>query len=192
MAIEILRYVAAGSGDTLELLDQRELPRSEVWLSLGNATEVAEAIRSMAVRGAPAIGIVAAFGMALAAKRGERLEEADSVLRASRPTAVNLFWALDRIKGAWGGGYEAILAEARAIHTEDIAMNERMGVHGASLIRDGDGIVTICNTGACHRWPRNGTWRHPNGPRSGQEDPCLQLRDQAPTARAAPDGFRTA
>src|SRR5262245_19276870 len=84
-------------GDRLKMLDQRVLPGREEWLHLKSSADVAEAIRDMAVRGAPAIGVAAGYGMALAALYGESRAEADAALRASRPTAVNLFWALDRI-----------------------------------------------------------------------------------------------
>lgn len=133
------------TGEYLSLLDQRLLPHQEVWLELRSSGEVAAAIRDMAVRGAPAIGIAAAFGMALAVHHGEDLGQADAVLRASRPTAVNLFWALDRLKGITPG---AILDEAEAIEREDLEMNQAIGRHGAELVPMGARILTICNTGA--------------------------------------------
>lgn len=132
----------------LVMLDQRLLPNQEVWLTLRTADEVAAAIRDMAVRGAPAIGVAAAYGMALAARNGADLAEADSVLRASRPTAVNLFWALDRIAALADKSPDAVLAEARAIEREDVAMNESIGRHGADLLPDGARVLTVCNTGA--------------------------------------------
>ena len=132
-------------GELLRLLDQRELPHREVWLELRTSGEVAAAIRDMAVRGAPAIGIAAAYGMALAVHHGEDLAAADAVLRASRPTAVNLFWALDRLKSVPTGG---VLDEAEAIEREDLEMNRAIGRHGAELVPQGSRILTICNTGA--------------------------------------------
>jgi len=132
-------------GELLRLLDQRELPHREVWLELRTSGEVAAAIRDMAVRGAPAIGIAAAYGMALAVHHGEDLAAADAVLRASRPTAVNLFWALDRLKSVPPGG---VLDEAEAIEREDLEMNRAIGRHGAELVPQGARILTICNTGA--------------------------------------------
>ncbi|MBX3096377.1 MAG: S-methyl-5-thioribose-1-phosphate isomerase [Fimbriimonadaceae bacterium] len=131
------------------MLDQRRLPHQEVWLELHSWFEVAEAIRNMTVRGAPAIGIAAAFGMALAVRHGEDREVADRGLRASRPTAVNLFIALDRIKNVPDS---EVLQEAQAIEAEDLAINEAIGQHGLRFlneIRPGPKrILTICNTGA--------------------------------------------
>ncbi|RYG47322.1 S-methyl-5-thioribose-1-phosphate isomerase [bacterium] len=136
------------AGDRLRLLDQRGLPHREEWLDLHNADEVATAIRDMAVRGAPAIGIAAAYGMALAAKNGDDLDVAKTVLAQSRPTAVNLFWALDRIASLTDRSPEAILLEARRIEAEDLAMNLAIGEHGAVLVEDGWNVLTVCNTGA--------------------------------------------
>lgn len=154
-------------GDHLAMLDQRRLPHEEVWLELRTPGEVADAIRDMAVRGAPAIGVAAAYGMVLAAKKapsssggdatcaedegvagGERgLSVAREDLASSRPTAVNLFWALDRVSRA-GNTLEAILAEAQAIEREDLEMNLRIGENGATLVPDNAQVLTICNTGS--------------------------------------------
>lgn len=136
------------TGDTLRMLDQRVLPHREVWLELRSSVEVAQAIREMAVRGAPAIGVAAAYGMALAASGGENLDEARSVLAASRPTAVNLFWALDRMMALDDRTPEALAAEARTIELEDLQMNLAIGHHGAKLVPDRARILTICNTGS--------------------------------------------
>lgn len=136
------------NGDSILMLDQRVLPHHENWLRLETSTEVAAAIREMAVRGAPAIGVAAAYGMALASLKGEDLNAADAVLRASRPTAVNLFWALDRLRPLHGSGPGPLLQEAQAIEAEDLAMNRAIGRHGAELVPEGAGILTICNTGA--------------------------------------------
>ena len=135
----------------LLLLDQRELPGRELWLRLTSAAEVAGAIRDMAVRGAPAIGIAAAYGAAMDGATPEGI----ALLRASRPTAVNLFWALDRIERVndqepYPGAYrEKLLQEARRIEAEDLVMNKAIGANGAAAI-PGENleIVTICNTGA--------------------------------------------
>jgi len=127
----------------LELLDQRLLPEQKKYLPCRSAAEVAAAIRDMVVRGAPAIGCAAAFGMALEAKRGGDLQAARTLLAASRPTAVNLFWALERMQGAADPE-----AEARAIFEEDIAANLAMGRLGAALVPDGARIMTHCNAGA--------------------------------------------
>ena len=130
------------------MLDQRVLPGREDWIRLSNSLEVAASIRDMAGRGAPAIGVAAAYGMALAALKGEDLSQADEVLRASRPTAVNLFWALDRLKPFHQSGFDRLLSEAKNIEREDLAMNQAIGRHGAELVPQGAGILTICNTGA--------------------------------------------
>jgi methylthioribose-1-phosphate isomerase len=130
------------------MLDQRILPTRVEWLSFDSADEVAKGIRDMVVRGAPAIGIAAAYGMALAALHGSDLLAADQVLRHSRPTAVNLFWALDRIKHLGSSTFESILAEAISIEREDLEMNLAMGEFGANLIGENWNIMTICNTGA--------------------------------------------
>ena len=135
MVVEPLRW----KGDRLELLDQRALPDKTVYISCRSAAEVAQAIRDMVVRGAPAIGCAAAFGIVLS----KASREAYEVLAQSRPTAVNLFWALERMKKA-----KDLEAEAIAIYEEDIANNRAMGKLGAMLIRDGARIMTHCNTGA--------------------------------------------
>ena len=123
------------------LLDQRRLPDEEVELECRSAAEVAEAIRSLAIRGAPAIGVAAAYGYALAAEAGEDLAKAERVLRASRPTAVNLGWALDRM-------LEDPSAEhARAIHREEVERCRRLAEHAASLFFPGTRALTHCNTG---------------------------------------------
>lgn len=131
--------------DALLLLDQRELPHRETWLRLADWQSVAQAITDMAVRGAPAIGIAAAYGLALGA---EDFEAARAGLAASRPTAVNLCWALDRIAALPYRDFATILAEAMAIEREDEEMNRRIGEHGAALVPDGARVVTICNTGS--------------------------------------------
>ncbi len=150
--------------DKLKLLDQRLLPAQEVYNDYEVPETVAQAITDMVVRGAPAIGITAAYGVVLAARRRlaegsadliARLEPDFAHLAAARPTAVNLAWALERMgrklhaipEGADVEG--ALLAEARAIHDEDIAANQKMGELGAALIEEsGYGILTHCNTGS--------------------------------------------
>ncbi len=129
------------------MLDQRELPLREEWLSLATWQEVADAIRTMAVRGAPAIGVAAAYGMALACASGADRQAARGGLAASRPTAVNLFWALDVVDGVpWRP--EAVLAAAKQIEADDLAMNHAIGEHGAVLVPQGASVLTICNTGS--------------------------------------------
>jgi methylthioribose-1-phosphate isomerase len=136
------------TGDALELLDQRHLPHRAEWLRLTTHAEVAEAIREMAVRGAPAIGIAAAYGLALAARRGENLAEVGAELRATRPTAVNLARAVDRVVARGTDNPDEVLSEAMAIEQEDLAMNRAIGEHGATWIKNGFRVLTICNTGA--------------------------------------------
>ena len=126
-------------GDRLELLDQRLLPEKIVYVACRSAAEVAQAIRDMVVRGAPAIGCAAAFGVVLA----KGAPEAYEVLRKSRPTAVNLFWALERMKKA-----QDLEKEALAIYEEDLAANRAIGRIGAELIRERARVMTHCNTGA--------------------------------------------
>jgi len=137
-------------GDHLRLLDQRLLPREERWMDCRTAADVTQAIRDLVVRGAPAIGIAAAWGVVLAAQQGEPLDAALATLRAARPTAVNLMWALDRMKQriAAGADAAALAVEAQAIQDEDLAANRHMGELGASLIAPGSGVLTHCNTGS--------------------------------------------
>jgi methylthioribose-1-phosphate isomerase len=137
-------------GDRLRLLDQRRLPAEEIWFDSVNSDDVTRAIRDLAVRGAPAIGIAAAWGVVLAAKGGEDLAKAMATLRAARPTAVNLMWALDRMKARVDAGADAVAleAEAQAIQDEDLAANRHMGELGAALIEAGSHVMTHCNTGS--------------------------------------------
>lgn len=147
-------------GEALRLLDQRVLPLRTEFVTCATADEVATAIRNLTVRGAPAIGIAAAYGVALAARsladrstgrvHAAALREAFAVLRASRPTAVNLFWALDRMARVLGDSVSAdvLESEAIAIEREDLAANRHMGELGAGLIAPGSGVLTHCNTGS--------------------------------------------
>ncbi|MCK9537809.1 S-methyl-5-thioribose-1-phosphate isomerase [Dokdonella sp.] len=137
-------------GDHLCLLDQRRLPLEETYIDCRSAADVGRAIGELAVRGAPAIGIAAAWGVVLAAQAGAEVERAIAALRATRPTAVNLMWALDRMRRALAGGADAaaLAHEARAIQDEDLAANRRMGALGADLIAPGSGVLTHCNTGS--------------------------------------------
>jgi methylthioribose-1-phosphate isomerase len=123
------------------LLDQRRLPDAEVELECRSAAEVAEAIRTLAIRGAPAIGVAAAYGLALAALRGEDLAEAERVLAASRPTAVNLFWALAHMRS------DPTQERARALHAEEVDRCKRMSAHAAELFGPGTRALTHCNAG---------------------------------------------
>ncbi|RMH80716.1 MAG: S-methyl-5-thioribose-1-phosphate isomerase [Acidobacteria bacterium] len=134
-------------GSHLQLLDQRELPEREVWLDLKDYRKVAEAIKNMAVRGAPAIGCVAAYGFVLGIKQGHEPTEVYRTLRETRPTAYNLFWALDRVMKALKEGGD-VEGEAVKIEEEDYRANRRMGEIGKELIPKGARVLTHCNTGA--------------------------------------------
>jgi methylthioribose-1-phosphate isomerase len=144
----------------LRLLDQRLLPARETYLLLNDAPAVAQAIADLVVRGAPAIGIAAAYGVVLSARRHLQVAPAGwraavladiETLAAARPTAVNLVWALTRMRAvldATGDAPVAALLEvARRIHADDIRANRRMGDAGAALIRPGEAVLTYCNTG---------------------------------------------
>jgi len=128
-------------GPAVVLLDQRRLPDEIVEMRCATAADVAEAIREMAVRGAPAIGIAAAYGMALAALRGDDLAEAEAALAASRPTAVNLPWALAQLRE------EPTPERARALHEQEVERCRRMAAHAAELFRPGTRALTHCNAG---------------------------------------------
>ena len=132
----------------LRLLDQRLLPQQESYIDCRSAEEVARAIRDMAVRGAPAIGIAAAFGLALDAARGAPYESAERVLAQSRPTAVNLRWVLERMRGLEDKSPDDLLTEALRIHAEDLEQNLKMAAFGAALLPRGARVLTHCNTGA--------------------------------------------
>jgi methylthioribose-1-phosphate isomerase len=161
MKVETLRW----TGNRLEMIDQRVLPAVFQYLAYDSAASVAEGIRSMVVRGAPAIGVAAAYGVALEALRLQERPEAKfqagmeagfEVLAASRPTAVNLFWALKRMHAVWDAMAaqtpaaiaRRLLAEAHEILAEDIRINKAMGAHGAALLADGARVLTHCNAGA--------------------------------------------
>jgi methylthioribose-1-phosphate isomerase len=150
--------------DQLRMIDQRLLPGQFVVVSLEDYQGVAEAIRTMVIRGAPAIGVAAAFGLALAACRSKaynrlelitELHQAELVLRASRPTAVNLAWGLNRMllaadqaSGTLDEIKERLVSEAQRIADEDVEINRRMALNGVQLIQDGDTIIHHCNTGS--------------------------------------------
>ncbi len=159
---EVLTPIVWSEGK-LRLLDQTLLPGDEVWLTIHDHRELADAIRSMRIRGAPAIGVAAAYGLALVAQASEakstsdlfeQLRAAAAELRSTRPTAVNLSWALDRVLAVAERTYDVesmrdtVVAEARAIAGQDIAGNERRGRYGAELLPDGVTILTHCNAGA--------------------------------------------
>jgi methylthioribose-1-phosphate isomerase len=147
-----LRPVLYDEGrDEVRLLDQRLLPGEESWLALGAADAVADAIRALAVRGAPAIGVAAAYGLAAEARRGASraaLDAAAGRLAAARPTAVNLAWAVERMRRRFGEAPAAVLREAHAIRDEDEAACRRIGALGAALVPERARILTHCNAGA--------------------------------------------
>ena len=128
--------------DAVVVLDQRRLPDEEVELRCASAAEVADAIRTLAVRGAPAIGVAAAYGLALAAERGEDLDAAYELLATSRPTAVNLRRALDELRD------DPTPERARALHEREVDRCRRMGAHAVGLVSPGSRLLTHCNTGA--------------------------------------------
>ena len=152
-------------GDRVRLLDQRRLPKEVRYLDCTDASSVAKAIRSMAIRGAPAIGVAAAMGIALAAQKIQSrrplvfykcMEEVCHRMRQTRPTAVNLFWAVDRMKKVLDQVHslgvekakKRLEEEAREICEEDIEANRKIGENGKILIHNGDGVLTHCNAGA--------------------------------------------
>jgi len=153
--------------DAIIMVDQRKLPAQEIYVRCRTAPEVAKAIRTMVIRGAPAIGVAAAYGIALGMKRstakGTRQFAVDfqktcDLMAGTRPTAVNLFWAIDRMKRAFAEGAQAgestdeliarLEREATAIHDEDVANCRAMGGHGAQIVPDGARVLTHCNAGA--------------------------------------------
>jgi len=152
-------------GDHIRILDQRRLPGEVRYLDCWDVSSVVKAIRTMAIRGAPAIGVAAAMGIALAAKKirshqpgvfHRSLEQVCQQMRQTRPTAVNLFWAIDRMKTILdrdrSHGIEEIKTrlkeEALRIYEEDVEVNRKIGENGKILIHDGDGVLTHCNAGA--------------------------------------------
>jgi methylthioribose-1-phosphate isomerase len=153
--------------DAIVMVDQRKLPAQELYVRCRTVPEVAKAIRTMVIRGAPAIGVAAAMGIALGMKRSTakgthqftvEFQRNCDLMAATRPTAVNLFWAIDRMKRAFAEGAQAgespqelatrLDREARAIHDEDVANCRAMGAHGAAMVSDGARILTHCNAGA--------------------------------------------
>jgi methylthioribose-1-phosphate isomerase len=153
--------------DMIVMVDQRKLPAQEVYVRCRTAPEVAKAIRTMVIRGAPAIGVAAAMGIALGMRRSTakgtnqfavEFQKLCDLMAATRPTAVNLFWAIDRMKRAFAAGAQAgespeeiakrLDREALAIHDEDVANCRAMGGHGAAMVPDGARVLTHCNAGA--------------------------------------------
>ncbi|WP_438316574.1 S-methyl-5-thioribose-1-phosphate isomerase [Candidatus Caldatribacterium sp. SIUC1] len=157
-------------GRMLRFLDQTRLPREEVYIETEDYRDVVEAIKALRIRGAPLIGVAAAYGVCLGAFEALKsddffafLREVDADLRATRPTAVNLFWALDRMQRIWLPGeseedwediVERLVEEAKTIDRENALLSERIARFGAGLLADGDRVLTHCNTGplACGGW----------------------------------------
>jgi len=153
--IETIQWTDSG----VVMIDQTRLPREEVYVTCTDHLEVAEAIRSMVIRGAPAIGVAAAMGIALGMQRADSVSQFDEIceaIRSTRPTAVNLFWAIQRMRSVFDelGGRELpeirerLVSEAIQIRLEDIAINQCIGKNGAALIPDGKTVLTHCNAGA--------------------------------------------
>jgi methylthioribose-1-phosphate isomerase len=153
--LETIQWTEAG----VVMIDQTRLPRQEVYVTCSDYKQVAEAIRSMVIRGAPAIGVAAAMGIALGMRHAQSGDDFDGIcetLRATRPTAVNLFWAIERMRRVFTESSalplaeirERLTAEAIQIRLEDIAINQCIGKNGAPLIPDGKTVLTHCNAGA--------------------------------------------
>jgi methylthioribose-1-phosphate isomerase len=156
--VETIQWTDAG----VVMIDQTRLPREECYVTCATYEEMADAIRSMVIRGAPAIGVAAAMGIALGigqANGGDldaQFETICDTLARTRPTAVNLFWAIDRMKRVYGESRdlpllklrERLIAEAQQIRLEDIAINQAIGRNGAALVPDGKTVLTHCNAGA--------------------------------------------
>src|SRR5580704_13491406 len=152
--IETIQWTPTG----VVMIDQTRLPREEVYVTCTDYVQVAHAIRSMIIRGAPAIGVAAAMGVALGMQQAESAGQFDEIcetIRVTRPTAVNLFWALERMRRVFDSLAdrslseirERLIAEAIQIRLEDIAINECIGKNGAALIPDGKTVLTHCNAG---------------------------------------------
>ncbi len=150
--METIQWTEAG----VVMIDQTRLPRQEAFVTCRTYQEVAEAIRTMVIRGAPAIGVAAAMGVALGVQAGEDFEMVCKTLAATRPTAVNLFWGIERmrrLKASLDGAPRAevvqrMVEEARRVREEDIAICQAIGRHGAPLVPDGKAVLTHCNAGA--------------------------------------------
>jgi methylthioribose-1-phosphate isomerase len=150
--VETIEWTPAG----VVMIDQRLLPRQQVFVTCRTYQEVAEAIKTMVIRGAPAIGVAAAMGIALGVQQNADFETVCNTLAATRPTAVNLFWAIDRMRrlrtSLEGESREAIairmIEEAQQVRQEDIALCMAIGRHGAALVPDGKTVLTHCNAGA--------------------------------------------
>jgi len=154
--VETIQWTDCG----VKMIDQTRLPREQTFVTCKDYKEVAEAIRSMVIRGAPAIGVAAAMGVAIGALKSANLHsefpQICSTLASTRPTAVNLFWAIERMKSLYEQVKEhpveeiceTLVREAKQIYLDDIAINKAIGLHGADLVPDGKTVLTHCNAGA--------------------------------------------
>jgi methylthioribose-1-phosphate isomerase len=150
--VETIEWTDSG----VVMIDQTRLPREQVFVTCRSYVEVAVAIRSMVIRGAPAIGVAAAMGVALGVQEGADFERVCETLASTRPTAVNLFWAIERMRALRaslsGASREELvrrmIEEAKLIRLDDIAICRAMGKHGAALVPDGKTVLTHCNAGA--------------------------------------------
>jgi methylthioribose-1-phosphate isomerase len=150
--VETIEWTAGG----VVMIDQRLLPRQQVFVTCRTYQEVAEAIKTMVIRGAPAIGVAAAMGVALGVQQGADFETVCSTLAATRPTAVNLFWGIDRMRRVRASLQDQssaaivsrMIEEAQQVRQEDIALCMAIGRHGAALVPDGKTVLTHCNAGA--------------------------------------------
>jgi methylthioribose-1-phosphate isomerase len=150
--VETIEWTATG----VVMIDQRQLPHQQVFVTCRTYQEVAEAIKTMVIRGAPAIGVAAAMGVALGVQQDADFETVCATLAATRPTAVNLFWAIDRMRRVRDGLatrshpeiVSRMIQEAQQVRQEDIALCMAIGRHGAALVPDGKTILTHCNAGA--------------------------------------------
>lgn len=147
LGFETLRWVGDAAGGHLRLIDQTKLPTQVTYMDCTDVETVWDAIKRLVVRGAPAIGVAAAYGCVIGAQAGNFRGGAD-YLATSRPTAVNLFWAIDRMKRSGGDSPVSLLAEAKRIHAEDAAMCQRIGEHGLRFMPENGGVLTHCNAGA--------------------------------------------
>jgi len=154
--VETIEWVSTGAHGHVVMIDQRRLPHAQVFVTCHTYEDVAEAIRTMVIRGAPAIGVAAAMGVALGVQQGADYETVHKTLAATRPTAVNLFWGLERMrllhKSLAAVSREELVRhminESQQIRLEDIAMCREIGRHGAPLVPDGKTVLTHCNAGA--------------------------------------------
>lgn len=144
---QAMEWIGDAATGYLRLLDQTQLPGQTTWIDCRDVQTVWQAIKQLSVRGAPAIGIAAAYGCVIGAQRGEFAQAADH-LATSRPTAVNLFWALDRMRRVGSDQPGPLLEQARAIHEEDQRMCRAIGEHALSLIKENSALLTHCNAGA--------------------------------------------